>query len=172
MRGRKPRTWIKLDCYGVLHGSINYLLTLEEQAVWLKLIPFSAICGGEPGLIQDNEGKGLPHGYIAHELHCPLPVFESMLKKMKTDKAVSENGTGIIELLNFQTYQFTEYDRQRPYRDKKRAETQRFKKLKFCPDCKYSIEDCKTFVNMEVCPRCRKKGKEVLLIKRENPTEG
>lgn len=129
-RGRKPRTWIKLDCYGVLHGSINFLLTLEEQAVWLKLIPFSAVCGGEPGFIQDNEGKGLPHEYIAQELHCPLKTFESMLDKMRNDKAVSENGTGVIELVNFKTYQFTEYDRQKPYRQAKKEESEKFKSQK------------------------------------------
>lgn len=167
MRGRKPRTWIKLDCYGVLHGSINFLLTLEEQAAWLKLIPFSAICGGEPGFIQDNEQKGLPHNYIAHELHCPLAVFESMLKKMKTDKAVSENGTGVIELVNFKAYQFTEYDRQKPYRDRKKGATREPKGTKYCPQCHWNIEDCKAFERMEVCPHCKKKGKEVELIKRE-----
>ena len=121
-RGRKPRTWIKLDCYGVLHGSINYLLSLEEQAAWLKLIPFSAVCGGPPGFIQDNEGAGLPYEYIAHELHCPIKIFESMLEKMKTDKAINENGTGVIELVNIDTYQFNDYDRQRPYREAKKKD--------------------------------------------------
>ena len=122
-RGRPKRTWVKLDCYGLLHGSINWQLTLEEQAVWIKTFTYSAICGGKPGIIQDNDGQPLPHWYIANELHCPLEVFESMLEKCKSNEQqrLMENEHG-IEVVNFEAYQFTEYDRQRPYRGKKQQE--------------------------------------------------
>lgn len=120
-RGRKARDWVKIDCNGVLHGTINYLLVLEEQAVWFKTIAFAEVCGGPPGWLCDNEGNGLPHEYIAHELHCPVEVFDSMLDKMKKDNAVRINGTGAIELVNFPAYQFTEYDRQRDWRQRKKA---------------------------------------------------
>lgn len=121
-RGRKPRYWVKLDCQGILHGSINYLLTLEEQALWIKLIAFAEVCGGPPGMVQDNEDRGLPHEFIAHELHCPVKILDSMLKKMTDDNAIKESGRGVIELVNFPAYQFTEYDRQKPYRDKKKED--------------------------------------------------
>ncbi len=119
-RGRKPRTWVKLDCQGILGGSINYLLPLDGQAVWVKMICLSEVCGGRPGFIEDNNQNGLPHEYIAHELHCPLQVLEDVLKRMGDDNAIKINGTGSIELVNFQHYQFSEYDRQKPYRDKKK----------------------------------------------------
>ena len=118
-RGRPRRTWVKLDCYGTLHGSINWQLTLEEQAIWIKSFAYSAVCGGKPGIIQDNDGKALPHWYIANELHCPLEVFESTLEKCIAANRMSENEHG-IDIINFAAYQFTEYDRQKPYRDKKK----------------------------------------------------
>ena len=144
-RGRKPRYWVKIDCNGVLHGSINYLLALDEQAVWFKLIAFAEVCGGPPGFIQDNEGNGLPHEYIAHELHCPVEVFDTMLEKMSKDNAIKLNGTGAIELVNFPTYQFTEYDRQKPYRQDKKVEKDpdRFKKGKYGDNVCQTSEDVK-----------------------------
>jgi len=122
-RGRKPRTWVKMDCEGLLRGSINYLLPLDGQAVWLKMIALSEVCGGRQGFIEDNNNKGLPHEYIAQELHCSVELLEMVLDKMKSDGAIAINGTGSIQLVNFDHYQFSEYDRQKPYRQaKKEAE--------------------------------------------------
>lgn len=120
-RGRKPRTWIKVDCEGILRGSINYLLSLDGQAIWVKMIALSEVCGGRPGYIEDNNQKGLPHDYIAHELHCTVELLESVLEKMAGDKAIELKDSGSIHLVNFHHYQFSEYDRQKPYRDKKKA---------------------------------------------------
>lgn len=119
-RGRKPRHWVKLDCEGTLRGNINYLLPLDGQAVWIKMIAYSEICGGRSGWIEDNNNNGLPHEYIAQELHCSLDLFEAVLERMATDKAVEINGTGAIHLVNFEHYQFGEYERQAPYRQGKR----------------------------------------------------
>lgn len=119
-RGRKPRTWVKMDCEGLLRGSINYLLPLEGQAVWLKMIALSEICGGRPGFIEDNNEKGLPIDYVAQELHCSAELLNLVLGKMKSDGAIKVNGSGSIELVNFNHYQFSEYDRQKPYRQAKR----------------------------------------------------
>jgi hypothetical protein len=87
------------------------------------MIAFSEVCGGRPGWIEDNNQKGLPHDFIAQELHCSLDLFETVLEKMAADKAIEVNGTGSIHLVNFVHYQFGEYDRQQPYRQgKKEAE--------------------------------------------------
>ena len=120
-----------MDCEGILRGSINYLLPLDGQAVWMKMIAFSEVCGGRPGFIEDNNQNGLPHGYIAQELHCPVDIFEVVLEAMRGDGAISINGTGSIELVNFKHYQFSEYDRQKPYRDAKKAQTHEEKQKKF-----------------------------------------
>ena len=119
-RGRKPRTWVKMDCDGLLRGSINYLLPLEGQAVWMKLIALSEVSGGRPGFVEDNNEKGMPLEYIAQELHCPFELLKSVLEIMEGDGAIKTNGTGSIELVNFNHYQFSEYDRQKPYRQAKK----------------------------------------------------
>ena len=50
---------------------------------------------------------------------------------MTSDGAISTNGTGSIQLVNFDHYQFTEYDRQKPYREaKKERETDPDKYIK------------------------------------------
>lgn len=119
-RGRKPRTWVRMDCEGILRGSINYLLSLEGQAIWMKMIAFSEICGGRSGFIEDNNQNGLPRGYVAQELHCPVELLDGVIEKMSNDGAVVLNGTGAIQLVNFSHYQFSEYDRQKPYRAAKK----------------------------------------------------
>jgi len=139
-RERKPRIWVRLDCRGTLSGSINYLFLDEKendkflretsslacQAIWIKMIAYSEICGGRAGFIEDNNAKGLPHGYIAQELHCPLELFENVLNIMAEDGAVKINGTGSIQLVNFKHYQFSEYDRQKVYRQKEGEGKQTF----------------------------------------------
>lgn len=134
-RGRKPRTWVKIDCNGILRGSINYLLKLDEQAIWIKLIAYSEVCGGPAGIIQDNEGNGLPREFLAQELHCSTEILNSTIEIMTKDKAISSNGNGILKLNNFDTYQFSEYDRQKPYREAKKlsekSDPERFQKGKY-----------------------------------------
>ncbi len=119
VRGRPKRSWVKMDCQGCLHGSINFQLTLEEQAVWFKLIMYSAVCGGNPGFICDNDNHPMPLEFIAQELHCSLELLESTLKKCTEEGRTNVNNAG-IEIINFNAYQFTEYDRQRPYREAKK----------------------------------------------------
>ena len=128
-KGRKPRNWVRLDCQGVLHGSINYIYSLDEQAVFIKLIAMAEVYGQEPGLISDNDGRALPREYVAHELHCSLEVLDSVVSKGSKDKSIEENGAG-IRLLNFHHYQFTEYDRQQKYRQKDKPESKIYGEFK------------------------------------------
>ena len=149
-RERKSRTWVKMDCEGLLRGSINYLfsdvdldkmdtediISLACQAVWMKMIAFSEVSGGRPGFIEDNNNKGLPEKYIAQELHCPIHILKNVMKIMETDGAIKTNGTGSIELVNFNHYQFSEYDRQKPYRQAKKegeekAASEKYKNQKY-----------------------------------------
>lgn len=120
-RGRNKRIWVKLDCHGVLHGSINWLFSLEEQAVFLKLIPMAAVYCKTPGIISDNEGHPLPREFIAHELHCPIGVLNSVIDKGCQDNCLRDTLNG-LQLLNFEHYQFTEYDRQKPYRERRKLQ--------------------------------------------------
>ena len=136
-RDRMIKTWVKLNCQGMLTGSINYLfvnggidiskiqpeylISLACQAVWVKMIAFSEMSGGRSGYIEDNNHHGLPHLYIAQELKCPIELFVFVLDKMKKDNAITVDELGSIHLVNFDKYQYSEYDRQRMYRDNKRG---------------------------------------------------
>lgn len=115
-RGRKPRLWIKLDCLGILDGSINYLLPLDGQAVWMKMLCLSEVSGGRAGYIEDNNNNALPKEYISHKLQCPLALLDEVLEKMQHDGAIQIGNTGSIKIVNYDYYQLTEYDRQKPYR--------------------------------------------------------
>lgn len=120
-RGKKKRGWIALH-KGVLNGSINYRLALAEQTIFFKLVLLADDLGPVPGLISDNDFRPMPHEHLAHELHCSLEFFEICLKKLKEDDSVYESATHGILVCHFDEYQFKEYDRQKPYRQKWRDE--------------------------------------------------
>lgn len=131
-RGSQKRHWIKLDIE-YLHSSINFRMELSEQAVFTKLMLMSVRDGPVPGLISDNDFRAMPRDYLAHLATCPVEVLESTLEKAKQDDSVFENGHGLF-LTHFDDYQFTEYDRQRPYRQSKKLRDEdpdRFIKGKF-----------------------------------------
>lgn len=115
---RGPRKWVKLYCYETLHGSVSYQLSETEQAVWMKLLCFAGLCGNE-GLIADHDLRPFPHAFIMHEIHTKEDVFKSTLVKCKEEGRIREDGQG-IHITNWAKYQ-SEYDRQKPYREKQKA---------------------------------------------------
>lgn len=129
-RGSRKRGWVKLDS-GWLTSSINYRMELSEIAVFSKLIVMADAFGPVPGLISDNDLRPMPHEYLAYQACCPLEVFQEVLKKCVEDDSIYENSHGIF-LTHFDDYQFTEYDRQKPYRQKKKDDDpDRFVKGKY-----------------------------------------
>ncbi len=111
----RRRQWIKLYCYERLHGSVSFQLDPDERAVWDELLCLAGLCGME-GIIGDHDLRPWPHSYIAHELHIPLELLETTLKKCIDEGRISENGQG-LHITNWAKYQ-SEYDRQKPYRIK------------------------------------------------------
>lgn len=150
-RGAKKRDWVVLR-KSWLTSSINYRMELPEIAVYSKLIVMADVFGPVPGLISDNDFRAMPHDYLAHQACCPLEVFESTLKKAEEDDSIYENGSGIL-LTHFDEYQFTEYDRQKPYREAKKAQ-------KGTEGRQYTIRmcDCGYRGPQQPCPLC---GKEI-----------
>jgi hypothetical protein len=118
-RGERKRGWVVLR-KSWLTSSINYRMGLDEIAVYSKIIVMADEFGPVPGLISDNDCRPMPHDYLAHQACCPIDVFESCLEKAKQDDSVYENSHGIF-VTHFDEYQFTEYDRQKPYREKQKA---------------------------------------------------
>jgi len=119
-RGSKKRGWVKLDA-GWLTSSINYRMELGEIAVFSKLIVMADAFGPVPGLISDNDFRPMPYEYLAHQACCPLEIFKKVIEKGQADDSIFLNSHGIF-LTHFDDYQFTEYDRQKPYRERKKQE--------------------------------------------------
>lgn len=119
-RAKGKRTWIKLYCYQRLHGSVSYQLTEEEQSVWDKLLCLAGLCSYQEGLISDNDGRPFPHLHIAQEIHTSEELLASTLKKCENEGRISENENG-IHITNWAAYQ-SEYERQKPYREAKKAQ--------------------------------------------------
>ena len=116
--GRTRRQWVKVYCYELLHGSVSYQLSEAEQSVWVKLLCFAGLCGND-GLIADHDLRPFPHPFIIHEIHTSEDMFETTLAKCKDEGRISEDGQG-IKITNWTKYQ-SEYDRQKPWRDRKKA---------------------------------------------------
>lgn len=117
-RARGKRTWVKLYCWGRLHGSVVYQLTEAEQSVWDKLLCLAGIISRE-GQLSDNDGRPLPHNHISHELHTSEELLESTLAKCIEEGRITEDEKG-LHITNWQVYQ-SEYERQKPYREKSKA---------------------------------------------------
>ena len=144
-RGSKKRGWVKLGKEW-LTSSINYRMELSEIAVFSKLIVMADEFGPVPGLISDNDFRPMPHDYLAHQACCPIAVFEATLKKGIDDDSIFENSHGIF-LTHFDDYQFTEYDRQKPYRQAKQEAGEKIPKV--CDACGH-----KEVTSEKVCPKC------------------
>jgi len=61
-----------------------------------------------------------PHDHIAREINTRLELFESTLAKCINEGRITEDGQG-IKITNWVKYQ-SEYERQKPYRQRRRAE--------------------------------------------------
>lgn len=118
-RNIKKRGWVVLR-KGWLTSSIHYRMTMEERFVFSMLIVLADEKGPVPGLISDNDCRAMPHEHLAHLCFAPLEVVKSTLQKGIEDESMFENGHGVF-LTHFRDYQFTEYDRQKPYRERWRG---------------------------------------------------
>lgn len=138
---RPKRPWIKLYT-NILDSSLNYELSLAEQAIFIKLICLAALYSDE-GSIVDGEGRKIPHEFLAHRVNADIDVFERALKKCIATNRISENSTG-MHIVKWKEYQ-SEYLRQKPSRDKRKEV------YKLCPSCNY-----KGKTNEDNCPQCGK----------------
>jgi len=114
------RNWFKVTTDGILASSLNYRMDPAQICIFFKLIALSIKHGPIPGLISDNDFRPLPHDYLAHQATCSIELFEETLRLAVEDNSIYENSHGIY-MVNFDEYQFTEYDRQKPYREAKKA---------------------------------------------------
>ena len=121
------RTWVKMWVNECLEGSIRFDFSPAERSIWYDLILMAGRCR-VPGIISANSNTPYPHSYIAGLLNVPIDLFENTLKKCEASGRVKETKAG-IELINWEHYQ-SEYQRQKPYREKISADPDKYKKQK------------------------------------------
>lgn len=123
MRGGYSKTYVKISVTGWLHGSIRWQLEADERGVWTDLIAWAGQCRID-GLIADNDRRPYPMDYIANHLNITRELLDRTVEKCKVDGRI-EIKDGAIFLVNFKQYQ-DEYTRQKPYRQAKKDDPDKF----------------------------------------------
>ena len=114
------RKWIKLWIDECLTGTIREEVTPEERSVWYD---FLLLAGRNrpPGSISANETTSLSPKRLASILNIPVSLLASSTKKFEDSGRITIDEAGVIHITNWEKYQYTDYDRQKPYREAKRT---------------------------------------------------
>lgn len=121
--------YVKMFVMECLDGTIRFDFDPDERGVWYDLI----LLGGRmrvKGLLSAGPGQPYPRRWIAGTLNITEELLERTLRKCiaapgdnKTldghDPRIVETPDG-LRIINWHKYQ-SEYDRQKPYRERKRA---------------------------------------------------
>ena len=114
--------WVKLWVKDWLEGSISKE-DVDVRGVLATLIAYAGKVERD-GRIELIEGVGLSDEQIAKVLNIPIEVWEKAKKKLKKEEITIEKG-GVIKLKKWKKYQVvSEYERQKPYRQRKREEAE------------------------------------------------
>lgn len=106
--------------YDNLFGTSRFDFDATQRGIWNDLLDMAKLSRVEPGLIAPGPGRAYAHEWLAAFLNVPLESLKSTLDVCKETERIAENGDG-IKILNWAKYQ-SEYDRQKPYRERKKAE--------------------------------------------------
>ena len=119
MTGTEPkhRDWVKLWVKEALLGTIREDLTPEERGTWYD---FLLLAGNSriPGVICANKTTALPVKRIAGILNIDTTLVKRCIKKFKESERITVDSNGVITIVNWGRYQYSDYDRQKPYRKK------------------------------------------------------
>ncbi|KKN74706.1 hypothetical protein LCGC14_0387480 [marine sediment metagenome] len=126
-RGSWKKRWIKLYVTGWLHGSIRWQFTSEERGVWADLLAWAGEIQKD-GAICDNDGRPLPRDFMANALNIKQILLDRVIAKCKHEGRLEEDEDGVLTVTNYQPYQ-SEYERQKPYRQDKKAVKESFAEI-------------------------------------------
>jgi len=122
-RHQARRPWIKLWTQAYLHGTTRQELKPDERSVW---VDFMSLAGDSPvlGYICVAENVAYTDEQLAAILNISKELLIRAKSKMTEHGKIKENGSGIIEIVNFWKYQpqFDRNEYQREYMKKKRRE--------------------------------------------------
>ena len=111
------RDWIKLWVKECLIGTIREDLTPEERGVWYD---FLILAGHSrvPGIICANEETPLTMKRLAEILNTPMPLIKRCIEKFQHSERIVIDEYGLIHISKWERYQYSDYDRQKKYRQK------------------------------------------------------
>lgn len=126
----KPQgLWRKSWSFQNIYGTSRFEFSQPVRGVWNDLLDLAKLSRVPDGVIAPGLKQSYPHAYLASLLNTPLDEFERALEVLKATGRISENHNG-IKIIKWKEYQFTEYDRQKPYRQKS-IDPDKFKKGKY-----------------------------------------
>ena len=114
-----PKKWYKHWVAESLRGTIRFDLTSEERGVWWDLLAMAAESRHE-SYIAPNEEEGYPDTWIAATLNIPLNLLKRVIEKNEVSGRIERTPLG-LHIINWGKYQ-SEYERQKPYRQKTKEE--------------------------------------------------
>jgi hypothetical protein len=111
------RKWIKLFIDECLTGTIREELRPDERSVWYD---FLLLAGRNrpPGCISANEDTPLSPARLSSILNVSEALLARSIKKFEDEGRIEFDLRGIVHIINWDKYQYTDYDRQKPYRQR------------------------------------------------------
>ena len=115
------RDWIKLWVKECLIGTIREDLTPEERGVWYD---FLILAGHSrvPGVICANEETPLTQKRLGEILNTPIGLIRRCIKKFQESSRIGIDERGLIHISKWEKYQYSDYDRQKKFRQSKPSE--------------------------------------------------
>ena len=101
------RQWIKLWTQEVIHGTTLKELDPEERAVWFELL---CVAGDSvvPGSICISKECAYTEEQLCKLLNVNSKLLQKAFTTLKKVDKIRANGSGIIEIVNFEKYQGSE----------------------------------------------------------------
>ena len=109
------RKWIKLYIDECLSGTIREDLTPAQRSIWFDFLLLSGK-NRPPGCISANETTALSLKRMAAILNVSANVISRATGKFLESGRITVDEDGIIHIVNWDKYQFSDYDRQKVYR--------------------------------------------------------
>ena len=113
------RDWIKLWIKDSLIGTIREDLTPDERSIWWD---FLLLAGHNriPGQISANDASPIPIRRMAGILNAPEALIKRCITKFEESGRIEVDKNKCIRIINWSKYQYSDYDRQKKWREKNR----------------------------------------------------
>lgn len=114
-------------CHNSLHGSHNFLLSINSRWVWWQLNNLAGL-NERAGYVEQCEGMPYTLRDLAYELHVPADILGESLKELEKNKFIGildkqQDNVGIIILLKWNDWQVIKIGDKKPAPEKKKKYT-------------------------------------------------